>query len=298
MKPETAVLNIHGQHGVYYGIYTEFYRAVAAQKTIILVNGSMATTASFAQTVRYLQPHFNVVLYDQPYAGRSRAHNAHDLLLSKAQEANILLQLIQHFRADCLLSFSWGAPVALLALAQHPASIERAVINSFAPGLNAPMQDYLARGEHYLQNCDRQGIAHLVNDTIGKHLPSLFKRFNYRHVSSLAEYEYRQMHQHVGELREFQRRHYVSTAQAITVPVLFVNGELDEYTSTQDARGFAAHVRHCQFASIAGAGHFLDAEHKQACADTERALLHFLQPAPSISRSWLFEPDVRAAIAV
>lgn len=29
--------------------------------------------------------------------------------------------------------------------------------------------------------------------TIGKHLPSLFKRFNHRHVATLHDYEYRQM---------------------------------------------------------------------------------------------------------
>src|SRR5579859_3360767 len=48
MRPEIAVLDIQGQ----YRVYTEFYRAEAAEKTIILVNGSMATTASFAQTVK------------------------------------------------------------------------------------------------------------------------------------------------------------------------------------------------------------------------------------------------------
>ena len=74
MRPEIAVLDIQGQ----YRVYTEFYRADAADKTIILVNGSLATTASFAQTVKNLHPQFNVVLYDQPYAGRSKAHNRHE----------------------------------------------------------------------------------------------------------------------------------------------------------------------------------------------------------------------------
>ncbi len=52
MRPEIAVLDIQGQ----YRVYTEFYRADEAEKTIILVNGSMATTASFAQTVKSLHP--------------------------------------------------------------------------------------------------------------------------------------------------------------------------------------------------------------------------------------------------
>ena len=62
MRPETAIVEIHRK----YRVYTEFYANKAANKTIILVNGSLATTTSFAQTVRYLQPHFKVVLYDHP----------------------------------------------------------------------------------------------------------------------------------------------------------------------------------------------------------------------------------------
>ena len=105
MKAETAVLDIQGQ----YRVYTEFYRADCAERTIILVNGSLSTTASFAQTLRYLHPHFNVVLFDLPYAGQSRAHNLHERFLSREEEADILLELVEHFACDSVLSFSWGS---------------------------------------------------------------------------------------------------------------------------------------------------------------------------------------------
>lgn len=42
MRPETAIIEIHGQ----YRIHTEFYGNPSAQQTIILVNGSLSTTAS------------------------------------------------------------------------------------------------------------------------------------------------------------------------------------------------------------------------------------------------------------
>jgi pimeloyl-ACP methyl ester carboxylesterase len=68
----------------------------------------LATTASFAQTVRNLHPQFNVVLYDQPYAGKSKPHNRQERLITKETEAHILLELIEHFHADHVMSFSWG----------------------------------------------------------------------------------------------------------------------------------------------------------------------------------------------
>ena len=182
MKAETAVLDIQGQ----YRVYTEHYRADAAEQTIILVNGSLSTTASFAQTVRYLYPQFNVVLFDLPYAGQSRAHNSHTRPISREEEADILLELIEHFACDLVLSFSWGGIATLQALARQPRRIRKAVINSFSPVINAAMQDYLERGLQVLSACERDNIGALLNDTIGKHLPSLFKRFNHRHVATPA----------------------------------------------------------------------------------------------------------------
>ncbi|KPA96856.1 alpha/beta fold hydrolase [Pseudomonas asplenii] len=281
MTPEIAVLDIQGQ----YRVYTEFYRADAAEKTIILVNGSMATTASFAQTVKNLHPQYNVVCYDQPYAGRSRPHNHHEKMLTRAIEGQILLELIDHFAAEHVMSFSWGGAATLVALAERPRRIEKAVINSFSPVINEPMRDYLERGVQHLGACDRAQIAQLVNSTIGKHLPSLFKRFNFRHVSSLAEHEYGQMHFHIREVLESDRQGCLKSASRIDIPVLFVNGEWDEYTTPEDARQFGRHVRQSHFSTIATAGHFLDMEHKSACRDTRHALLGFLKPSHQESRA-------------
>lgn len=301
MMPITAIVEI----GKKYKVYTEHYLNAAADKTIILVNGSLATTASFAQTVRYLRPRFNVVLYDQPYAGQSKQHNLHDQPIRKEDEADILLELIEHFRAQHVLSFSWGGAATLVALAQRPRRIEKAVISSFAARINTPMRDYLESGRHFLQACDRRNVGRLINSTIGKHLPSLFKRFNERHVSSLDEHEYRQMHFHVNEVLTQDTHCYVSCADAIEVPLLFVNGDRDEYTSVEDARLFAAHTRQAQFQTIKNAGHFLDMEHPTAWHDTQQALLSFLQPpavrTPSPSRSLAFSsksaviPPLRSA---
>ena len=281
MRPEIAVLDIQGQ----YRVYTEFYRADAADKTIILVNGSLATTASFAQTVKNLHPQFNVVLYDQPYAGRSKAHNRHERMLTKEVEGQILLELIEHFAAEHVLSFSWGGAAALQALSQRPRRIEKAVISSFSPVINEPMRDYLERGVDYLGSRDGHRVGDLVNNTIGKHLPSLFKRFNYRHVSSLAEHEYGQMHFHISHVLHGDRQCYLRAARNIQVPVLFINGEWDEYTSANDARLFANHVQQSSFSTIQATGHFLDMEHKAACRDTRQALMGFLNPSQYDNRS-------------
>ncbi|WP_341304935.1 alpha/beta hydrolase [Pseudomonas sp. TMP25] len=294
MKPATAVVDIHRT----FKVHTEFYANPSARKTIILINGSLATTAAFAQTLKYLRPQFNVVLYDQPYAGQSKPHNRHSRPISKEDEATILLELIEAFKVDYLLSFSWGGVAAMLALAQRPARIEKAVITSFSPLLNKAMLDYLARGMVCLQAADGEQVGQLVNSTIGKYLPSLFKRFNHRHISRLDRHEYLQMHAHINQVLQLDNHGQMQCLATIDIPLLFINGDRDEYTAAQDVRVFAEYLSDCQFVIINNAGHFLDMEHKGACLQSQTALLNFLQPPARNNCSYHRVPNQHHAIAV
>jgi rhamnosyltransferase subunit A len=294
MKPAIAVVDIHRT----FKVHTEFYANPSARKTIILINGSLATTAAFAQTLKYLQPQFNVVLYDQPYAGQSKPHNSHTRPISKEDEAAILLELIEQFKVDYLLSFSWGGVAAMLALAQRPARIEKAVITSFSPLLNAPMLDYLEKGMTYLQATDGENVGQLVNSTIGKYLPSLFKRYNQRHISSLDSHEYLQMHAHINQVVHMDNHCQMDCLAAIDIPLLFINGEHDEYTSPDDVRLFAEYLSDCQFVTIDNAGHFLDMEHKKAWLQSQAAMLNFLQAPARNSASYRPQHNQHHAIAV
>ncbi len=272
MYAEKSVVRVHRDLKV----HTTLHPNPRTSDTIILVNGSLATSASFNQAVRYLQPLFNVVLFDQPYQGQSRQHNPDMAMIDKQDEALILLDLIEMFRADHLLAFSWGSVATLLALAQRPERIRSAVISSFSPALNPAMQSYLDRAQHSLAACDRRGIGELINETIGEHLPSLFKRCNFRHVSSLEEFEYAQMLWHVRQVRELDAAQYMSCVGNVDVPLLFVNGEWDRYTSPADARQFAALAPQSEFVTIPHTGHFLEMEHKTALQDVQGAVEGFL----------------------
>lgn len=274
MQVQTAVIKTQGK----FYVHTIYHASPAPRGTIVLINGSLATAASFTQTLRYLQPHFNVVLYDSPYAGQSKPHNGNGRPLHQDEEAGILLDLIDHFQADQLLSFSWGGASALLALAQSPPSIQRAVVMSFSPVVNPAMRSYLEAGIESLLICHGRGVAETVNTTIGKHLPSLYKRFNFRHIASLDDHEYEQMAFHLRRILTRGTDFYLRGAESITAPVLFVNGTLDEYTSPYDAQQFARLVPQCEFATIDGAGHFVDTECRRGWQLTSEAVIGFLMP--------------------
>jgi pimeloyl-ACP methyl ester carboxylesterase len=229
-----------------------------------MVNGALATTTSFSQSVRNLRDHANVILFDLPFAGQSREHNRENGVLTKDDEVEILLHLINCFKANYLMSASWGGVSSLLSLARRPPTIEKAIICSFSPVINEAMRDYMVNARRFLQERDVPGGAHLLNNTVGKYLPRLLKLHNYQYLLSMVQGNEQQIMFHIDQIFELDHSQYVNRFTAIDVPVLFVNGALDEYTTTKDVRALAPHVKYSQFAAIENAGHFIDLESKQA----------------------------------
>ncbi|WP_253950570.1 MULTISPECIES: alpha/beta fold hydrolase [Pseudomonas syringae group] len=240
-----------------------------------MINGALSTTGSFGQTVKYLQPHYNLVLFDLPFAGQSRAHNRDDLIVTKEDEVKILLQIIERFQVNYLLSVSWGGVSALLALAESPPTVEKALISSFSPVLNEPMLDYIDKAQIYLAAREKRKIGSLLNDTVGKYLPRLFKLYNYKHLISLAEHEYKQIDFHISQIRKLSASNYVERFSSIKIPVLFINGEKDEYTTVEDARSFADYIAQSSFKAVPDTGHFLDLESKAAWLASQKNVLEF-----------------------
>lgn len=125
MKAETAVLIFRGNTGF-------------TPSTTVPTPPSRPSSWS---TVRYRPRHpcpdralplpaLPPYLPDLPY-GQSQVHNSHTRPISREEEADILLELIEHFACDLVLSFSWGGIATLRArpaTAAHPQSGDQLVL--------------------------------------------------------------------------------------------------------------------------------------------------------------------------
>jgi rhamnosyltransferase subunit A len=278
MTLETGLVTVSGK----YAVHCEYHKKEGANKTTIMVNGALATTTSFSQSIRNLKDHANIVLFDLPFAGRSREHNttAHGLL-HKDDEVEILLNLIDHFKVNFVISASWGGVSTLLSLARRPSTVEKAVVFSFSPIINDAMHNYMSGARRFLCDQDIQSGAQLLNSTVGKYLPRLLKAHNYQYLLSMVPGNEEQIMFHIDQIFALDQSNYVDDFAAIDVPVLFINGALDEYTTAEDVRSLAKHIRYSQFAVIPEAGHFLDLESSQArriSGDIQRSFLFGGQP--------------------
>lgn len=268
----------------HYCVHVEQIGNDPARNTILLVNGAMATTSSFARASKCLAKHLNVVMFDLPFAGSSRAHNPAQGLVTKEDEVQILLALIERFQARHLMSTSWGGISTLMALAHNPPGIESSVVTSFAPGLNQAMLDYVLKAQTLIELDDKSAIGHLLNDTVGKYMPSRLKAANHHYMSSLAGAEFEQARFHINQVLQLNESGYMQSFGAIASHVHFINGSWDEYTTAQDALHFRHHLPSCSFATVEGAGHFLDLESKISATRFHRELLAGLVPDARVER--------------
>ncbi|WOD14317.1 alpha/beta fold hydrolase [Paraburkholderia kirstenboschensis] len=271
MSVEKEIFKLHNSLNV----QVERHVFDTGRKSVILVNGALATTASFGQTIKYLGERYNVICFDLPYVGQSKQHNRAGFLLTKEDEVEILLRLIQHFEPKYLYSVSWGGLASLLALARQPASVERAVIGSFSPFLNDAMLAYVTRARNLLCAGENLQAAQLLNDTVGKHLPRILKLLNFRYLTSLPKEEQSQVAFHVNQILALRPETYLDKLASIRCRVKFINGELDEYTTSEDIRTLARYVMHAHFATVPNTGHFLELEGRTQAAYMREAILDF-----------------------
>ncbi|QYD69260.1 alpha/beta hydrolase [Paraburkholderia edwinii] len=254
-------------------IYVEHHLFDSSFETVLLVNGALATTASFGQTIRYLGERLNALCFDLPYAGQSRQHNVQCTVLTRDDEINILMHLADRFHPAYLLSVSWGGVASLFALARGCKSVRRAAITSFSPFLNEAMIDYITRARDHIAAGENVLASQLLNDTVGRHLPRIMKLCNYRYLTRLPRDELDQVAFHVNQILEMEPERYLAEFARIACDVKFINGDLDEYTTVDDVRRLAAYVHRSEFATIRGAGHFLDLEGRPQ-QEQMRTVLH------------------------
>ncbi|BBP79881.1 alpha/beta hydrolase [Pseudomonas gingeri NCPPB 3146 = LMG 5327] len=255
------------------------------RNTVLLVNGALSTTSSFTRTSKCLAEHFNVLLFDLPFAGRSQAYNPDPGLVTKDDEVEMLLALVERFEVNHLVSASWGGISSLLTLARNPPSIQSSVIMALAPDLNPPMLAYVQRVHELIQVDDKSAIGHLLNDTVGHFLPPRLKSTNHQHLSTMASTEYRQARFHIDQVLQLGDGNYLRQLSAIRTPVHFINGAKDIYTPAEGARQFQQHIPRCSFSVAEDTGHLLDLESRVAADNVHRALLGFLLSKEQIERS-------------
>ncbi|MEH2919562.1 alpha/beta fold hydrolase [Samsonia erythrinae] len=257
IEKETVVFNG-------FKINVERYIHDTQLKSAILINGALATSSSFYNWVRHLEGRVNTILFDLPFAGKSKLMNDSLDIITKEQEVELINSLIQRYKPEIIMSASWGGLAALMAMSQNTDIIKKAVVASFSTTINKKMEYYILKARDYVYTNNFSELGILLNDEVGKYLPRALKRTNYRHVSNLDQHEYKQACFHLEQIIKLKDSDYRKLINRTSTPVIFINGELDEYTTSDEVKLLKNHLPNSEFYTIKNAGHFLDLENKKA----------------------------------
>jgi pimeloyl-ACP methyl ester carboxylesterase len=251
---------------------------------ILFVNGAISTMAALRWAESGLS-RFEIVAFDYPMVGLSRALNPDLHSLDRVRETEILLRLIDRFQPDFLLSQSWGGAAALWALSERPPSIRRAIVSSFSFEVSAPLQRLCERLiEHAAAGRRREGAALAVRE-VGAGLPPRLQQAYVDYFYTLDDQQLDYVLRQMRDVTSLSGECHRARLGRIDVPVLFGNGALDRITPPESARPFAECVAGGAFRTVSGAAHLLVIESKaisaQVCAEIED---FFAADAAALSR--------------
>ena len=268
----------------------------AARGSVLLVNGAFASTRATRAIWSFLNG-YDLVLYDLPHIGESKAHNDPGRPLSLADEVDILIEVAASTQPTYMLAMSWGGAAALLALAENRLPVEKAIVCSFSDQLTPPMRDLLVALRADLAARRFDAAAGLITETLGAHLHPALKRANHAYLSRFLEVERVHITRHLDRLLPMDRPMLDGALGGIDTDLLFMNGELDLYTPAADARRLAAQIDGATVAAMAGMGHFLGVESKAKGVEVGRTIDRFFDGAAAGATGWRAQaarPAIRA----
>lgn len=254
---------------------------------VLLVNGAFASIRATRAIWSILQG-YDLVLYDLPHVGGSKAHNDPDRLLSLSDEAGILADVVARCRPRYMLAMSWGGTAALSAMAeQRLPDLEKVVICSFSDRVTGPMREMLVALRARLLARQWDEAASLLIDTLGQHLHAALKRANHAYLGRFLETDWLHIVRHIERLLPVEGRMFDGALASVETDVLFMNGELDVYTPSSDAAHLAEQIAGSRVAVMANMGHFLGVESRAKGVEVARAIDRFLDDAQVTPGGWL-----------
>lgn len=142
MRNEPTVLHIKG-----FNVVVEFTaNTTRTSNRTLLINGALATSASFRNWKKFLSGTSDVITFDLPFSGLSKPFNeASPEIVTIDDEVAIIEKIISIYQPNVIASASWGGAATLKLLKSGHHNLRHVIIASYSFEFNDVMQEYVAR---------------------------------------------------------------------------------------------------------------------------------------------------------
>lgn len=233
-------------------LYYKKWEVENPQNTLILLHDSLGCTALWREWGEELAKalNFNIISYDRRGYGKSDNYTIPRPIDYLEQEAEILDELIHHWQIEkpVLFGFSDGASVATIYAGMFPERISGLIIE----GVHVLIEEVTLQGVREAQKTlETTSIARALAKYHGDKVYDLYYAWTKTWLS--------EAHQ------SWNIEHFIPKIQ---VPVLVIQGELDEFGSMSQVNAFDKAMVKVEKLIVPNAGHTAHKEAKPLVFDT------------------------------
>ncbi|MDX2360780.1 MAG: alpha/beta fold hydrolase [Crocinitomicaceae bacterium] len=246
------------------------YRELGEGKPMMILHGLFGFSDNWQSQAKKLSEYFRVILVDLRNHGHSEWSDefSYEIMANDVHELCVDLQLEDLI----LVGHSMGGKVAMQFAQKHEDFLEKLVVVDMGIKEYALHHQHILDGIHAVnvenikvrREAEAQMSAHIESEGIKQFL---LKNLYWKEKGKLAW----RMNIHVLE-REMENILSGLAEVEVSVPTLFIRGELSDYVQDEDFESIEQHFIDVEFNTIANAGHWV---HSEAPSEFLEALLSF-----------------------
>jgi pimeloyl-ACP methyl ester carboxylesterase len=236
-----------------------FYRELGQGQPLIILHGVFGSSDNWLTPSKMLAQHFHVYLIDQ----RNHGHSLHSSEFTNKVLADDLGEFIQtHSLArPIIMGHSMGGKVAMEFAARKDSNLAKLIVVDIAPKYYPPHHQKILEGFNAI-NLSSLKSRQEADEILSLHEPELgVRQFLLKNLyrNDQGEFAWRinlpVLNEKINNIGE-----PLSETAKINVPTLFVRGEKSRYIKDQDLELIRKIFSDFRLETIAGAGHWVQAE--------------------------------------
>lgn len=232
-------------------LYYELHGPEEAE-VLVLSNGVLMSTASWAFQTTVLSKYFRVLVYDCRGMWKSDHPQAPYSMEKHAEDLAALLDYLKIDQAH-IAGISYGSEVSMVFAINYPERTKSLIVSNGVSQIDPLLKAF---GDTWVSSAEEKSARLLLQTTAPLNFSESYLTKNKETIASLeAKYEKLDFESFIRLMDSFYRLNITDKLSLIQAPALVIVSELDNLKTRNYSERIYQHIPNAEFVIIPGAGH-------------------------------------------